>query len=118
MKKTVLILTVGLWSGWLCAQEIPDCDYNPYRHKEWREEGFEDFKNRFFLWYLNDPCPEEKWKQMKEEFYAKGEFPATMNESLTYEIDNCHACSDIVDFLEYIIDNSPNEKMRIESIEI
>ncbi|MDR1113297.1 MAG: hypothetical protein LBL18_06035 [Bacteroidales bacterium] len=118
MKKTILILTVGLWGGWLCAQEIPDCDYNPYRHKEWRETGFEDFKNRFFLRYLDKSCPEEKWKQLKEEFYSKNEFHVIMDESLMDEFDNCHACSDIVDFLEYIIDNSTNEKTRIESIEI
>jgi hypothetical protein len=111
MKKVVLMLFIGLWGSSLLAQDIPDCDYNPYRHKEWRESAFREYRSLSKM-YSEYECYEDSWQKIRDEFHK------TQDVQLLEAIYYYQSCPEMVDFLKYIIDSSNNETARCKAIEV
>jgi tetratricopeptide (TPR) repeat protein len=111
MKKTILILTMGLWGGWLCAQKIPDCDYNPYQHQheEYLQTGREMYQD-----LMNSPCGDpihmnnllEEYNKNKNDRYGK---------DVLYDIGRMN-CDTVVPFLHHLLLTGSTEEVRCDAL--
>lgn len=109
MKKVLFILGFTLWGGCLWAQDIPDCDYNPYRYEEWKNgvaQAYKEIREEF----LKEPCD---LKALEE--YIEG-YNETQDIQFLYSINgNCN-CFEVIDYAKSLIDTSPNEDVRCLAI--
>jgi tetratricopeptide (TPR) repeat protein len=110
MKKTILILTMGLWGGWLCAQKIPDCDYNPYQHQ--REEYIQTIKE-FYQEFISTPCNETEAIKLIEEYHKDKQ--DVQRKEILNRINGMN-CDTVFYFLKQQLLSDSSERGKIEWI--
>ncbi|MDR1112644.1 MAG: hypothetical protein LBL18_02635 [Bacteroidales bacterium] len=93
MKKTILILTMGLWGGWLCAQDKTNEGYNPFRHDrdEYIKTGREMYEE-----FLTRVCDKDLATEMIQEYNK------TKSKDILYQIGYMN-CDTVVPFLQNLI---------------